>query len=176
MVIDFMPLKEKHLLLLHQWFQEPVIKKQYARNLNFSLKDIQTKYLPRIQGKDSTPSYIIQLDHQPLGFIQYYRLSDHFPSGISNAHHPLFKIEKAEKSCGIDFFIADSNYRGKGLGQRILLQFIEKFLSKPFSHLIVDPSIDNKNAIKCYLKCGFLKSDISEDAQHILMIKEIKHN
>ena len=89
-MIYFKPLHEDDLQLLYQWFQEPTINQLYARGQAWSFKDIENKYLPRLTGHDNVPSFIIYSDHKPIGFIQYYCLSEHYPEGIQQ-ESPLFK-------------------------------------------------------------------------------------
>ena len=81
-MIVFKPLYKDDLLLLYQWFQEPTINQLYARGQAWSFKDIENKYLPRLTGHDNVPSFIIYSDHKPIGFIQYYCLSEHYPEVI----------------------------------------------------------------------------------------------
>ena len=173
MEIRFRSLKEDDLSLLHSWFQEPTIKEWYARGIHFSLDDIKNKYLPRIQGKDNTPSYIVSLDNKPIGFIQYYALSDHLPSGITDQNNKLLEKGMPDKICGIDVFIADSKYRGVGLGKQIINQFIQEFLLSKFDWAVVDPSANNINAIRCYEKNGFKITEYSETNDHIIMLRNL---
>jgi ribosomal protein S18 acetylase RimI-like enzyme len=168
--ISFKSLAVEHLSLMYEWFQEPTVKKCYAQNRNFSLQDIKEKYSPRIDGKDKTPSYIIHIGEHAIGFIQYYCLMDHLPSGVIDQSNRLFELEKGEKLSGMDLFIADKEYRGNGLGQMIIEEFMEEFLNKKFNRIIVDPVLDNKAAIHCYEKSGFIKTDYSNDKNFLLMI------
>jgi len=170
-LIHFNPLSADHLSLLHRWFQEPVIKKWYAREIHYSLDDIKNKYLPRIQGTDSTPSYIVSLNGAPVGFIQYYALSDHLPSGINDLSNKLFEINAPDEICGIDIFIADGKYRGIGLGKQIISQFIQEFLHSNFKGAVVDPLSNNINAIHCYEKSGFKITAYSEKSDYIILMK-----
>ena len=76
-MIYFKPLQEVDLRVLYEWFQEPTINQLYARSQSWSFKDIESKYLPRLIGQDNVPSFIMHLDNKAVGFIQYYRLSEH---------------------------------------------------------------------------------------------------
>ncbi|WP_454782569.1 GNAT family N-acetyltransferase [Legionella sp. WA2022007384] len=168
----FKPLTENDLMLLYHWFQEPVINQWYARGQSWSFENIKQKYLPRILGKDNVPSFIIYIDEVPLGFIQYYRLSDHVPEGICHNNHPLFDCYPPHKLAGIDLFIAPSNQRGKGLGKQILDSFITE-LPNSICAVLVDPEIHNHHAISCYEKSGFKRTDYSEDKAYLILIKPI---
>lgn len=176
MKINFVPLEQQHLKLIHKWFQEPSVKKWYARGLTFSYGDIEKKYLPRIQGDEQTPSYIININDQNIGFIQYYSLINGFPEGITNINNALFKLQQRKNICGIDLFIAEGDLRGKGIGVDIINNFIERFLTNNFKMICIDPSIDNLQAVRCYEKSGFEPTNFSEDHNHIILIKNIDNS
>jgi len=148
---SFELLSEPDLQLMYDWFQESTIKASYARGQVFSLKDIKDKYLPRILGKDNIPSYIIKDNRRPIGFIQYYLLTEHLPEGIKSYTNPLFHQYPADDIAGIDCFIAHAENRGKGLGSQLIHKFIADFLVR-FRAVIVDPDIQNQQAIRCYEK------------------------
>jgi RimJ/RimL family protein N-acetyltransferase len=73
---------------------------------------------------------------KPVGYFQYYLVSD--------------------GSIGIDQFIGDENRVNQGIGEKAIRMFVELILRrcKPTS-IILDPSLDNKRAIRCYEKVGF---------------------
>ncbi|KTD03474.1 GNAT family N-acetyltransferase [Fluoribacter gormanii] len=168
----FKALNESDLILLYHWFQEPTIKQWYARGQSWSFDDIKQKYLPRILGKDNVPSFIIYIDALPLGFIQYYCLNDYLPEGIWHKNHRMFQDYHSNKIAGIDLFIAPSNQRGKGLGKQILDLFITE-LPNSICAILVDPEIHNHQAIRCYEKAGFKRTDYSEDKAYLILLKHL---
>ncbi len=73
---------------------------------------------------------------KPIGYFQYY-----FAPG---------------NQIGIDQFIGEENYLDKGVGEKTIKMFIELIMRRHKSKAIVlDPSPDNKRAIRCYEKVGF---------------------
>ena len=168
----FKPLNENDLPLLYRWFQEPIVNQWYARRKHWSLDEITEKYQPRISGKQNIPSFIVYRDEVPVGFIQHYRFESGFPEGIKGLHNLLFKQYYQNDLVGIDLFIADPNMRGKGFGVQLIQQFTEAFL-REFSAIVVDPEINNINALRCYEKAGFKQTAFSEDKNHMIMIKTI---
>ncbi|HEX8288778.1 MAG TPA: GNAT family N-acetyltransferase [Pyrinomonadaceae bacterium] len=72
-----------------------------------------------------------------IGYFQYY-----FASG---------------GEIGIDQFIGEKDYLGKGVGEKAIRLFIELIIRvhNP-KHVILDPSPENKRAIRCYEKVGFV--------------------
>ena len=171
MQLSFKPLTVEDLTHLHNWFQEPVIKQHYAKNKSWSFNDLLNKYHPRIIGTENIPSFIIELDTHPIGFIQYYCLQEHFPECIKDDINPLFDNYSTNKIVGIDLFIAYNKNRGKGLGVQIINQFIREFLMQ-YKLIVVDPEKNNLQAIRCYEKSGFKLTTFSADDSHILLIKD----
>lgn len=171
--IQFKPLQENDLILLYKWFQEPLINQLYARNKAWSFEEISAKYLPRIQSQEKIPSFIVYNDNNPIGYIQYYCFTDYLPEGIST-YNPLFKEYYPEELAGIDLFIATISERGKNLGKTIINTFIVEFLMD-YQGVVVDPEVSNLFAIRCYEKTGFIKSSISENANHLIMIKKLSY-
>ncbi len=73
---------------------------------------------------------------KPIGYFQYYFAPD--------------------GSIGIDQFIGEEDRINKGVGEKAIRMFIELIMErhKP-TRIILDPSPDNKRAIRCYEKLGF---------------------
>ncbi|WP_133127890.1 GNAT family N-acetyltransferase [Legionella nagasakiensis] len=166
----FKPLSMEHLNQLHQWFQEPIINHWYARGKSWSLNDIREKYEPRILNKEHVSSLIVYVGNSPFGFIQYYILTYCLPEGIDSYNSLLFQQYNPGDLAGIDLFIAKKEGRGKGLGVKLIDQFIEKYLTR-FKAIIVDPNVNNQQAIRCYEKAGFQQTGFSGDPNHLIMIK-----
>lgn len=168
----FKPLTIVNLDQLHHWFQEPLIKQLYAKNQTWTLNDIIHKYQPRINGKENIPSFIVEINSHPIGFIQYYNLQEYLPDGIEH-NNPLFKNHHPSDIAGIDMFIAEQKNRSNGLGAQIINQFISEFLMR-YRLIVVDPERNNLQAIRCYEKSGFIATEFSSDEAHLLLIKETK--
>ena len=171
----FKSLCENDFDLLYHWLQEPVINQWYARGKSWTFEDLKQKYLPRIKGKDNVPSFIIYKKERPIGFIQYYCLTDHLPEGIQDFNHSLFKSYQANELVGLDLFVADQDNRGKGWGRQILNCFMLK-LPTTTKAVIVDPESNNHRAIRCYLNTGFQPTNYSEDKTYTLLIKLLNRN
>ena len=165
-VISFKPLTEDDLSLLYDWFQRPHIKKWYARNEDYTCEMIVEKYLPRVRHPELIPNFIIYAGSYPIGYIQLYRVSDAFPDGVESYDHPLFANCSPEDMAGIDMFIAEEDYLGKGYAALALQNFVNEYIKGKFSLLVVDPLKMNKHAILFFEKNGFKKL-ISPQSQSI---------
>ena len=65
---------------------------------------------------------------------------------------------------GIDQFIGEKDYLGKGVGEKAIKSFVELIVREHSSkHIILDPSPENKRAIKCYEKVGFVHFEIRKN-------------
>lgn len=111
----------------------------------------------------------------PLGFIQYYCVGENLPEASSPEEpltraNSLFKHYNPMEIAGIDCFIAHHKNRGRGLGKQLIHEFTQRFLLH-FHAIIVDPTIDNQQAIRCYEQCGFHASAYSESPHYLVMIK-----
>lgn len=171
--IEFVPLAEKHLALLHQWFQIPHVKKWYARDVSYTPEMIEGKYLPRIKDKKKIPNYIVTLDGQPIGYIQMYNLKYSLPDGVDSYDHPLFKNYAPNRIVGIDLFIAETAYLRKGFGSAMLAKFIKEKIINNFDLVVADPLKINKQAIKLFAKNGFEEFNTSNiQSDNLLFTKK----
>jgi aminoglycoside 6'-N-acetyltransferase len=155
--IEFKPLTENDLTLLHDWFHKPHIKQWYARNDDYTQEMVNEKYLPRVRQPELIPNFIINVDKQPIGYIQLYRVSYSLPDGVSNDDHPLFANFKSQDMAGIDMFIAEEAYLSKGYATLVLQNFIKEYVKGKFSVLVADPHKTNRHAIHFFERNGFEK-------------------
>ena len=83
---------------------------------------------------------------KPIGYFQHY----HVPDG----------------SIGIDQFIGEEDYINRGVGTKAIRMFVEMIMREhePAS-IILDPSPENKRAIRCYEKVGFRYYETKEGVE-----------
>lgn len=123
--------------LLLQWLSLPHVKEWWDDG-DDTLEKVARHFT---SDPDTVYRFILeqQLPEQapiPLGYFQYYL--------------------EADGSIGIDQFIGNPDFVGKGYGSRALKQFCELIQSQhTVSRLIIDPHPNNKRAIRCYEKAGF---------------------
>lgn len=173
--IEFKALERDDITQLYHWFKHPEVHKWYARSKNWSLADLEQKYIPRIIGQESIPSFIIYLNHQAIGFIQYYPCSSKaMPEGLSIdlAHSLGIKLHSA---AGIDLFIGEPSVLGMGYGTKIIHDFIQTKIPASFDRLFVDPLSENARAIKTYLKLGFTAGDYSLNEAFTVLSLQREH-
>jgi aminoglycoside 6'-N-acetyltransferase len=131
----------------------------------FSFEQVKEKYEPRVNGDVPVVPFIVELNREPIAFMQYYKLNT--KQFKENTYHP------GEHVYGIDQFIGEPHLFNKGIGTIMVRKFIDYIGEHTNADIIIlDPNISNVRAIKCYEKCGFRKVKKMNDGCHWLM--EIK--
>ncbi|MDA0782478.1 MAG: GNAT family N-acetyltransferase [Proteobacteria bacterium] len=156
MNIIFAKLQEQHFLLLLKWLESPHVKQWWDQDIQYTKELIEKKYRPYTQGfkilsdiKKPMHAFIVEVDNQPVGYIQYYDKYD-FP------HEQGYSVEGLPKSlAAIDFYIGEESYLGHGIGTEILRCFLKEHVLVEFDACFVDPDTANKGAIRAYEKTGF---------------------
>jgi len=144
-MISFKTLDEKDFPLLLKWLTTDHVRKYWEPDIDWTLEKIVEKYSIR----EKIYMFIIYNNAEPIGFIQYYNAYDF-------QQNPILK-DLPESLAAIDLYIGEASYIGKGLGGKIIDQFIKEHLQGKFDEVLVDPDIVNVNAIKAYEKAGFNK-------------------
>lgn len=166
MKIRFKSLDSADLQCLYEWFQQPEIKHWYAKDQSFSKQEIIAKYSPRVKEEDKIPSFIIWYENKPIGFIQYYALLNFLPEGILDFSHRLFDDIAPKDIAGIDLFIGEAHYLNKGIGTKVIEQFISDIIFPHFKAVVVDPDIQNVRAVKAYQKAGFSPFSVEKSEKY----------
>jgi RimJ/RimL family protein N-acetyltransferase len=143
---NFKPLAESDLPFLFEWFAQPYIAQLWKEP---DWRTFQEKYRKRISSNDIFP-FVAYIDDKPIAYIKYHHVKDDDRALFPNVEIPAFSI-------GLDLFIGNPNYLGKGYGTHLVKEFIQ-FVQKIEPHcttIIIDPAVDNHRAIRCYEKVGF---------------------
>jgi putative NADPH-quinone reductase/RimJ/RimL family protein N-acetyltransferase len=168
---SFKSLSTEHLPLLHQWMQESHLQPWWGEGKEWSLNDIYDKYTSYTQGyklheekKKPLFAFIIEVENQPIGYIQLYNAFD-FPRKGYDVKD--FWQDQSPSLAAVDFYLCE-NYLGKGWGAEVLKAFLKNHLFSHFDACLVDPDKSNKFAIKSYAKAGF--NTLQETASTVIMI------
>ena len=143
---------------LQSWFHEPELQEfvwcDEKGEPPVSLERIIEKYGQRVKHPKDVFPYFILLDGKAIGFIQYY-------------------IQDAA-TIGLDMWIGRVADRSRGYGSEGLRQMVEIIHRKhpQVKTLFIDPEVENKRAIRCYAKAGFVPEGEflgEEDAPGLMM-------
>jgi aminoglycoside 6'-N-acetyltransferase len=113
-----------------------------------------------------THAFIIVFDDTPIGYIQYYNKHDFpFEQGYETTELPT--------SCaGLDWYIGEYEFTGKGIGSKALSHFVESHVFPAFGSVFVDPDTANLAAIRAYEKVGFKVIKLVNKGTITWMLKE----
>ena len=161
---------DKDYELLEKWYNQKEIYYNFEQRI-ISLDEIKEKYYPRTLENASIPVYMIEYNDNPIGIIQYQL--------INERNKKIYNIEN--NNCyEIDIFIGNLDFHNQGLGSKCI-NIISNYLfkEKDANLLVMCPLIENKQAIKCYKKCGYEitktftdKNTIGISKEYVLMIKK----
>ena len=173
MIITFIPIKTAHFPLLLQWLTTPQVKAWWDQDVEWTPALIEEKYDSYVHGykiekgiKKPLSAYIICVDHFEIGYIQLYNAHDF-------SREDDIELEELPQSlAAIDFFVGDQDFIGKGLGTKILIQFLKDYVDPRFEACFVDPDTANKQAIHAYEKAGFRKVKTIKNDTITWMIKK----
>lgn len=160
----FSPITNQDLKTLHHWLSKPHVSKFWGEVkpwvvfLQESQKSIES---------DMCSQFMVSHIDEPFAFIQYY-----WANKVGNGWWPGYKDDVV----GIDLYIGEEQYLGKGHGNLLIQDFIKKIVPKePISQIICDPRPDNLQAIRCYQRSGFLaqKQITTPDGVALLMSRKL---
>lgn len=144
--IRFRPLAHADLELMQRWLNDDFVARWWPGWP--SLEQVRARYAPRIDGAEPTRCFIAELDASPVAFIQCYYIRD----------WPDYAIgDEAANAAGIDLFIAERERAYKGLGPKIIREFLARmvFAEYDVDSCIIGPAQNNFAAIRAYEKAGF---------------------
>ncbi len=145
--ITFKPLEEKDMTLFFAWVKKPHIAKWWKSD---TYEKFVEKYRPKIASQSYVFPFIMYINENPMGYIQYY-LADKVDDGWWSKTHG-----QPAGTVGMDIIIGETDYVGKGFGPMLIKKFIEKIYQETkTSKIIIDPDVGNIAAIRCYEKVGF---------------------
>jgi RimJ/RimL family protein N-acetyltransferase len=150
-MLKFRKVTKDDIPLMHIWFNEAHVQKFYSLR-PWTEEEVLAKLLPNIEEKKPLFGYIALLDGTPVGYLQYCRVKD-FP-------WPEQDLDDIENGVGLDIFIGEAHWIGRGLGPKIIDAFLKEFLMPTYHFVVVDPDVDNRASIKMFEKCGFSKHKI----------------
>ena len=153
---------------MHRWLHNPVVARWYGTGPDYAA--VERKYAPRIAGETPVAPYVIVYGNQPIGYLQTYRIAD-YP-----AYARSIGVVDAPGAWGVDLFIGEDRYRGRGLGASALRAFTKQIV---FAHCgatacLIGPHPDNAVALRAYTRAGFhyVRSIAADDSSEPVWLME----
>lgn len=144
--------------LLARWLSDERVLEWYGgRDDPCDEAAAREHYGPRVRGEEDIPQWFLELDGQPIGHAQTYRV------GIDDQDA---RVELVPPDTGaIDIFIGEPELWGRGYGTRFLRLLIDHLLASGCPSVSIDPHLVNTRAIRTYEKAGFRKVQVMERAE-----------
>src|SRR5690348_11033455 len=147
MTIDFVRLTREDLPLLARWFEEPHVRRWWF-DASSDPEHLEAKYGPRIDG--AWPEvFIVHVENRPVGFIQWCPMDD-------DAEW-YGQLDEAKDAIGIDYLIGELELVGRGLGTRVIAEFVQRLWDRfpDADGVVADPQPANVSSCRTLEKNGF---------------------
>lgn len=148
--LEFVSLDGFHFPLIHQWFNKPHVQAFYSLR-EWTFEEVHKKLMPYVQGEKQMKCFMIYYGEHPIGYIQSYPIKEH---PWENQDLPDEVIQEA---AGMDLFIGEEEYVGRGLGCEVVNQFLERQIWPSYRYCLADPDIRNEVSVRLFQKCGFIE-------------------
>ncbi len=146
--IGFAPVEPKHYPLLRAWLNRPHVREWWG-DPDEELGSIREM----VEGRDTTRPFLITLDGEPVGYIQYWFLGHHQNEEWTKDNPWL--LELPQEAVGVDLSIGEADKVSVGIGSAALAAFVDYLRGLGHETIIIDPDPANARAVRAYSKAGF---------------------
>lgn len=148
--IHFEALNQSHFELILHWFNKPHVQAFYSLR-PWTYEEVCKKLLPNVSQDKNLTSFMIYFENHPVGYIQSYPVKDH------PWENQDISEEIVQEASGLDLFIGEEEQLRKGLGKKIIENFLENYIWPSYRYCFVDPDVRNEASIRLFRKCGFIE-------------------
>jgi aminoglycoside 6'-N-acetyltransferase len=146
----FVPLQSSDFPILTTWFAEPHVARWWREPSD--LVSVETNYGPIADEVDPTEGFIVHFSDRPIGYVQRYLIDDH-----RDWRETIWDALGETGGIGIDYVIGEPDFVGKGIGRRLISQFVhaswERYPST--DRVVVALQQDNIGSWKALESVGF---------------------
>src|SRR5262245_58215094 len=139
--------------LIVRWRSQPHVHEWWEPdNPPPDLEQVRAFYGPRARVGDPTTSCIVELDGEPIGYLQFYRWLG-WPEEAE-----ALEVDADEDTFGIDLFIGDPDKISRGVGTRVvdlICDHLER--DRGARSVALTTETTNLRAQRAYEKAGFRK-------------------
>jgi aminoglycoside 6'-N-acetyltransferase len=113
----FAPLRSSDLPDLAVWLAQPHVSRWWREPSD--LVSVEQNYGPLAAGVDPTEGFIVHFSGRPIGYVQRYLIDEH-----PDWHEMIRAALGQGGGIGIDYLIGESDSIGRGLGRRLISDFV----------------------------------------------------
>jgi RimJ/RimL family protein N-acetyltransferase len=144
----FKPMTADDLPTIRRWLDSPHMREWWGD------PETELGYVhDMIEGRDTTRPFLICLDGEPVGYIQYWFIGHH-QNETWIADHPWL-AELPSDAVGVDLSIGDPARLSQGIGSGALRAFSESLVRQGHRTVVIDPDPANGRAVRAYEKAGY---------------------
>ena len=138
--------------IISKWLTDPEVLQCYeGRDNPQSVEKVLDHFINNPNSNEKR--CLVELNEIPIGYIQMYPVDSEWKA--------LYGYEESQNVWGMDQFIGEPLFWGKGIGTNLVQAAITYIIESLGAEAIVmDPRVNNERAISCYEKCGFKKVKI----------------
>ena len=114
----FAPLRSSDLPILAVWLARPHVARWWREPSD--LISVERNYGPLAKGLDPTEGFIVHFSARPIGYVQRYLIDEH-PDWRETIQGALGH----GGGIGIDYLIGEPDFVGRGVGRRLISQFVD---------------------------------------------------
>ena len=165
-MLELRVLEDSDISLIERWMNKEHVKRWYEiPDLGVTINDWMFEIKERNGQFQWLTHFIVLWQGCPIGLCQYYKCADSDED---------FGILPLTGSYGIDYFIGEEAYIGKGLGKSMIAALVDKIFSLQDAQIVTaDIDKDNKASEKTLLSCGFKLLDSKRSRYIIQKVKWI---
>lgn len=148
--LAFPALRLEDCRLLERWLAEPHVATWWRDPSDRAA--VEAKYGPRIEGTEPSHVHVILHRGEPIGWIQWYRWAD-YPEHAA-------RLGAGPTEAGVDLAIGDPALVGRGIGTRVLCEFVDQvvFADPAITGCVSDPDPANLRSVRAFVKAGFAET------------------
>ena len=148
MEISFRSVTIEDCKLIRHWIKSnEFVRKWYYNNKIPKLQTLEKKVNKKLTEKKISIK-IVLYNNQPIGYIQSYAVDGN--GAWTN------KVKVFENMVSIDYFIGNINFIHKGIGSKMITEYIEKEICKnSYKYVLISPDTTNLAKKRLMEKCGF---------------------
>ena len=159
--VAFRPLARADFEQLCRWLNTPHVYEWWGREWGgpdglggagpeaATVDEVAEHYLPDLEPHSPSHAFVIVVDGEPAGLIQWYRLG----------HYPEYEGELGEAgtdAAGIDLFVGEPHLVGRGIGSAVIRRFVDDVVfAAGVTRCIGAPDVRNLRSIRAFEKAGF---------------------
>jgi RimJ/RimL family protein N-acetyltransferase len=171
-LLAFRPMARDDLPRLRRWLAEPHVAEWWDTGAG-TIEAVEANDGDRVGRTHPVQPWIVELGGRPVGFVQWYRVED------EAAWYPGVEIPAG--TVALDLAIGDPDLVGKGLGRRVVLEFVHHVLrplAPESTEVWIDPNPRNERAVRAYRAVGFADTGIDlpdpDDATQVRRLMRLR--